>query len=181
MNINALLPEIQTGDYALFRGHSVMSAGIEWLAKVTDSKWVSKFGVYSHIAKFFWEQGQLNVAEMWDVGGYRDLRAVARLKEYDGLCFFAPAPHIVRDNPMGTFFMINEFRITPALQHYGNSTLGLVALSDLTNIHIHPDSVQSVCSGFCQHCDEACGMTFDRLFAPSDYLAIIDKVVPIEL
>ena len=163
--------EIKTGDVLLVDGTGLVSDIIE---VVTE-------GRFSHVAVFFWEDGELKLAEEWQGTGYEDNLAAKRLPEIEGKLFLGTAPPEVRQNPIGVLSKIADYRTCVNLRPYGYFTLFGVAAADNLGLRVDPSSVQAVCSVFVQQCWESCGCRFTSIASPSDFDRFCSEIIPIEV
>ena len=174
MNYQELRTAIKTGDYGLCQGTQAAAKVIEFLT-----------GLDSHVFKFVWIGDGLWCAEEWEEIGFQLLPASLKLQYYwdmnpGGVVKLGIAPDIVRSNPQAGMGLISTYRVDKNLRPYGGmKTFAEIAASEL-GWRIDPMKVQAVCSTFCQQYDIACGMKYDRLFAPSDFEKVAVQIVEIE-
>ncbi len=162
---------IKTGDLLLVDGEGLVSEIIE----------VVTGGHLSHVGVFFWEDGQLKLAEMWEPAGYQDNLASVRLPQIVGKMYLGTAPDLVYDDLENVLAVVTEYRTDKSLDAYGFSTLAEVAACDDLRAKISPYSVQAVCSVFAQRVWMKCGVKFDTLLSPSDMGCHCKTVIAIEV
>ena len=174
MNYTDLRATIKTGDYGLCHGTQLTSEAIELVS-----------GQDSHVFKFVWLGLGLWCAEEWGGVGFQLIPASLKLQYYwnmspAGTVRLGIAPDIVRNNPQLGMGLVSTYRADKNLQPYGGAKTFLEIAASELGWKIDPTKVQAVCSTFCQQYDMACGMRYDKLFAPTDFEKIATKIIEIE-
>jgi hypothetical protein len=171
---DSIKDKIQTGDLCLFSGTCFESKVIE----------IATGGIFSHVGVFFRQGTGLWIAEEVQEIGYHTIPASTKLQQdmKDATFHWGIAPDIVHQNTAKVMDVILEYRSTPALQPYGGiKTLLETWEVDVFGNKIDPDKVQAVCSTFAELCWKQCGITFNTLMSPSDFIKLVKSVTQFSL
>jgi len=166
LNLRRVIDHAQTGDLLLVEGRSIFGVLIRVL---TGQQ-------FSHVALLQWVGDELYVAEMKEMHGFRRMpldKWVSSQTPTSAL-YLGVAPTPVRTAPV----VVNDGIAYLEEFHYGYASLFTIWLSQILRRTVR--AVGSyVCSTAVQHVWENCGVHFERLADPGDYLPLCDYIYPI--